>query len=116
MEFDQRLDNWARWARPHKNYRRTFSLEGRYKPEASEVWEPEQPHVEVDIKDALEVERAIIGLPKKHKLTLVYCYVYFWTVRDKLLYPVCRKIGINPTKLEEYEKVALVMLENRLKR
>lgn len=116
MEFDQRLDNWARWARPHRKYRRTFSLEGRYRPEDSEVWEPEQPHVEVDIKDALEVEKQVIKLPKKHMLTLVYCTIYFWTVRDKTLYSVCRKIGIHPNKIEDYEKVAKIMLENRLKR
>lgn len=73
----QRIENWARWCRSNPTRAHCFSIEHRYK--APPCWESQQPHIEVDMLDAVIVEKAVIGLPVKFKLAMKYAHVMPWT-------------------------------------
>lgn len=107
---EQRLENWKNWARPHKKYRVTTSLEGRYK--APPVWHPPEAKVFVDINDALEVERAIIRLPAKYKNLIVYKYITPYLNLNGF----CRKNAIRSSEYDMEERKAILMVQNRLRR
>ena len=100
MDFDtleatkERLENWKRAFRNHPHYRVTPSLEGRYK--CPQCWEEKEVKIEIDTIDALEVERAVIRLPKENRAILKYNYFTPYIA----LQGWCRKNGINPNQFE----------------
>jgi hypothetical protein len=107
---EQRLENWRNWARDHRKYRVTPSLEGRYRPPPS--WHPPEPKIFVDILDAIKVEKALVAMPQPYKQVLIYRYIYPFLNFNAF----CRKASIHQSKFNEYERRAICMLHNRLMR
>lgn len=71
-----RLENWARWARVNATRCHCMSIEHRYK--APPCWEQEQPRHEVDILDAVIIEKIVVSLPSKNMQALKYAYILPW--------------------------------------
>ena len=114
-DIESRLNNWARWGRPQTQYRRTYSLEGRYIPEAGDVFEEKKAVIPIDMRDAVILEKIIVQLPTKHRKVIVYSWVYPWTVKnDRLFYKVCRLCGVRPSLFERYENEAKNMVKKLL--
>lgn len=105
-----RLDNWKRWAKDKPQYRVTKSLEGKYK--SPQHWHPPEPKIFVDILDAIKVERAIIDLPKPYKQLIIYKYIMPFLSFDGF----CRKAAIRPDQYDVFERRAIDMIVNRLRR
>jgi hypothetical protein len=106
----ERLENWKQWARNKKHYRITPSLEGKYRPPPS--WNPPEPSIQVDINDALKVEKVLVSptFPSKSRNLIIYAYI---TPQLDIHY-VCRKLGINKRNLEADLQTAINILHNRL--
>jgi hypothetical protein len=115
MDFDtlertkERLENHKRAFKDHKQYRITPSLEGRYK--SPQCWEAREPSVQVDMIDAINVERAIIGLPSLYKA--IHKYQYFTPFIPLPIF--CRKNGIRIDQYAIEEAKAVRMIDNRLR-
>lgn len=115
MEFDtleatkERLDNWKRAFKDHPHYRVTASLEGRYR--SPQCWEEKQLKVEINIIDALEVERAVIGLPAINKAILKYNYFTPFIALNGW----CRKNRVRADQFEMELSRSIRMLDNRLR-
>ena len=69
------LENWRRWAtgRTNSSRNRCKSLESRYK--STDVWEGKQVTIEINILEAVEVEKIISGLPVKNKAAIKAYYI-----------------------------------------
>lgn len=109
-ETQQRLENWRQWARPRRHYRVTPSLEGRYKPPPS--WHPPEARIEIDLNDALKVERAIVKLPHPYKQVIIYTYIHPWLD----LRGFCRKARINIRDFDMYQRRSVDMVHNLLRK
>ena len=71
--LDYRLREWGRWARQRHwiSASSTRSIEGRYRPEAGEVWERDPKPLPVDALDAWKVECAWrTSLPYMERMVL----------------------------------------------
>lgn len=70
-----------------------------------------------DLKDALEVERAVIKLPDKHKKVLVCDYMYHYLLINRRFNKTCNNIGISRKHevWEDYLAKAKLMVENILR-
>jgi len=110
MDIDQRLENWQRAFREHRNYRVTPSLEGRYK--SPQHWDAREPKVEVNMIDALAVERAAVGMPQPYKAILKFEYFqkYFMPIQR-----LCKKYAIRISYYDIELDKAKRMIINRLK-
>jgi hypothetical protein len=115
MEFDtveqtkDRLANWKRAFKDHMNYRVTPSLEGRYR--SPQCWEVREPTTQIDMIDALKVERAVVGMPKLYKAILKYAYFQMYIPRQIF----CRKERIRVDQYDLEEEKAIRMIDNRLR-
>lgn len=75
-ELHHRLTNWARWAREHHgSIGHCASIEHRYR--SPQHWWPEEPRMEVDLADALTVERAVRSMPLSFQKPFVVYWVEF---------------------------------------
>lgn len=110
-EIQERLVNWARWARVRPHYSSCKSLEGRYK--APPTWHPPEPKIHVDTLDAAVIEKALVNpsFPKKARELIKYSYLYPQINHMKM----CRKLGIKNNDIDGELRMAILMLENRLK-
>jgi hypothetical protein len=99
--LDYRLREWGRWARQRHWMSACRSIEGRYRPEAGEVWEREPKPLPVNALDAWRVECAWrTGLPYLERMTLRAYFVI--GPRQSLgsnawhahIHATCRKYGI----------------------
>jgi hypothetical protein len=109
-ETKERLENWRQWARPRMQQRVTQSLEGRYRPPPS--WHPPEAKTEVNLIDALKVERAIVNLAPQYKQVIIYSYIYPYLD----LRAFCRKAKINIRDFESMQRKAVDMVHNLLLR
>lgn len=72
--MQERLYNWQLWAKTSlKAPVSCRSLESYYK--CPQIWHPEAPRMPIDILDAIEVEKAIIKLPRTYLNLIVYSYI-----------------------------------------
>lgn len=110
-EIQDRLENWARWARVRPHYSSCKSLEGRYK--APPTWHPPEPKINVDTLDAAVIEKALVNpsFPKKARELIKYSYLYPQINHMKM----CRKLGIKNNDIDGELRMAILMLENRLR-
>lgn len=70
----ERLHNWKLWAKASlKSPVSCRSLENRYK--CPQVWHPEEPKTFIDILDAVQVEKAIVKLPRQQLNIIVYAHI-----------------------------------------
>lgn len=109
-DIQNRLENWARWARVRPHYAKCRSLEGKYK--APPTWHPPEPRIEVDTLDAVVIEKALVqpSFPKKSREIIKYAYLYSGIHPMK----ICRKLGIKNGDIDAELRTAIMMLENRL--
>lgn len=111
-DLQNRLHNWARWAKVRPHYATCKSLEGRY--QAPPTWHAPEPKVFVDTLDAVVIEKAITNpsFPKKAREVIKYSFL------TPFIHPmkICRKLGIRNGDIESELRVAINMLENRLGR
>ena len=108
--MENRLINWARWAKVRPHYATCRSLEGKYK--APPTWHPPEPRIEVDTLDAVVIEKALTNptFPKKSREIIKYSYL------TPFIHPmkISRKLGIKNGDIESELRYAINMLENRL--
>lgn len=114
MDIEPRLINWQAWGIDKPQYKRCKSLEGNYK--APPVWEPPALRAEIDLNDALKIERCIIQLPLKHKMVITVSYMYKYLLINERFNRTCNIIGISRKHevWEEYLKQSQHMVENLL--
>lgn len=116
MNFDtlentkERLENWKRAFISHPHYRVTASLEGRYK--SPQHWDAPQAKIDIDINDALSVERVVIKLPALHKAILKYNYFTPFIP----LQVFCRKNNLAARHFESELSTSIRMVDNLLRK
>lgn len=117
MEFNtlettkERLLNWQRAYRDHKDKRVTMSLEGRYK--SPQHWDEKEVQAVVNLLDAHIVESAWLGLPAHNQAILKYNYFTPFIP----LHIFCRKI--NRMRVDQFElelAQSIRMINNRLRK
>lgn len=106
------LQNWSSYFKDRVRQRVTFSLEGRYKSE--EIYDEKSPSAPVNAKDAINIERNVIQLPFKYKLTLAVEYMYRTQLNNNKFYRFCRIAVIKPRDYDDLVKTSKRMLINRL--
>ena len=93
MDIKSRLENWARWSRYTRIRPASCkSLESKYK--SPQIWHQPEIKIEVDLLDALKVEKGLVSLPRRCMDLLVYSYVK--SNRDFDI--VCSKLKIKGQK------------------
>jgi DNA-directed RNA polymerase specialized sigma24 family protein len=119
--IDELLKNWARWVRVHQRQGRCGSIEHRYKlrrgddtPYGWGAWLTTPPQVmlpQLDALAALEVEKTMRRLPRKHRQALKYEYVYRlpWKMS-------CKRLGLGYDRWGEHLSRAQQMVVNLLQR
>lgn len=119
--LDYRLREWGRWARQRHWMSACRSIEGRYRPEAGEVWERDPKPLPVDALDAWRVECAWrTGLPYLERMILRAYFVV--GPRGSLgsqgwkshVNAICRKYGIRRADWSRMVVRATNMLGNQL--
>lgn len=75
-----RLENWVLWSKRGEvaivmshYYPRRAAVCGNHIPDAGDVWESDAP-VPVDEKDAVEVERLVLALPRHDRNIIMHFY------------------------------------------
>ena len=111
QDTENRLHNWARWAKVRPKYSTCRSLEHKYK--SPQTWHAEEPRVEVNILDAVVIEKALVhpSFPRRYRELIKYVYLYPGINPMK----ICRKLGIRNGDIDAEVRYAILMLENRLK-
>jgi hypothetical protein len=113
QDLEQRIINWSMWAKSGKNPPTSCrSLESRYK--SPQCWHAEQARMPIDILDAVEVEKAIIKLPRQQLNIIVYAYIR----SGYDFHAFCSKNRIHGTKLvskAEQFKIDQLRAETMLK-
>lgn len=111
IDIQDRLVNWARWAKVRPKYSTCRSLEHKYK--SPQTWHEQEPRIEVNILDAVIIEKALVNIafPKRHRELIKYAYLYAGINPMK----ICRKLGIRNGEIEMELRLAISMLENRIK-
>jgi DNA-directed RNA polymerase specialized sigma24 family protein len=105
---DERLHNWARWARGGRGAALACSPMFRlYRP--PQHW---RQHVEagvtVDSTDALAMQRLVAALPQLHRLALAWCYVV-----DRNPKRAAQDLGLSMRQLMDTIHIARQMLVAR---
>ncbi len=119
-ELVRLLAQWARWARETMRYGHCGSVEHKYR--SPQCWWPEEPRPpEINTREAMAVERAIVGLPglpEKHRIVLVWTWVH----RCKEPWIITRqakkryRVWVRPQDVQEVLHDAERMVANRLRR
>jgi len=119
MTTESRILNWATWARTGKIIPLSCeSLECNYL--SPPCWEYPELKAEIDILDAIIVEKVLIGetFPKANMACIVYSNVYPYLNFTGALRKINRfRIGlssINPSNFADFERKSEMMLNNRL--
>ena len=74
-EIASEIDNWRRWLISGNGGKHCCrSLEGRYI--STDVWEGKQPTTQINILEAIEVEKIVVLLPKKNKQAMKFYHIY----------------------------------------
>ena len=118
MQSNERVLNWAAWARDRKVIPISCrGLESHYK--APPMWEYPELRVEPDINDAWEVEKTLTEatFPKQYAAIIAYAYVYPWLNFSGALRRINRFGGkyCTPRNFKEMLHDAELILHNRLR-
>lgn len=107
--LSERIENWARWARNRRHrFEHCRSLEHKYR--SPQIWHPPGPRPpEVQLFDALEVEKAVTQCPKKYRTIIINHYV-------KATNPAvtCRIVKIRFTDYDASLNMAISLLADKL--
>lgn len=124
--LNERLCEWGRWARQRRWLSFCRSIEGRFRPEAGNVWDREPRALPIDALDAWHVECCWrLGLPLRERLILRAYFVTApggsserrtageWHAYTRRM---CRSLGIPRGEFELAVSAAARMLNNVLRR
>lgn len=103
------LENWARWVRVRPQSWPTHPM--WRKALTSKQWDA-VPHIPVPVNtlDAADMEKAVYGLPVKHREAIRWSYVYG---RDPVA--MARTLGVSKQGLADLVDSGRTMLQNRLR-
>ena len=104
-----KLEQWARWVRPRQHGWQTAPMFRQYRSKAWQ-WERPEPRAALNLPEAMEMERAVSGLPDKHREAIRWAYVFPGSPSA-----IARKLGVNPRGLMDLVSAARTMLINRTK-
>lgn len=107
LEVHAALENWARWVRvrPHG-----WQVSPMFRQYRSNGWQWERPAIrlEVDMPAAVEMEKAVSGLPEKHRAAVRWCYVFAGHPAR-----MARELGVSKQGLCDLIASGRTMLKNR---
>ena len=106
--IDARLANWSRWAVVHGSRFIQPCFRGYRSDESFDDVHAQQRPLPIDASDALKIEKAVVQLPEKHKLSLVW----FYRIRCKPV-KACKALGVTRLGLAGLIHDARAMLINR---
>ena len=109
MNIDATLRNWGSWARERPIYGHCHSIEHRYR--SPQCWNEVLPKVLIDPLQALETERVMRFLPRKHRLALKFNYVFRAPWRWS-----CQRLVLRYDLWGEHLSDAQNMVANRLRK
>ena len=102
----EQLENWARWVRNRPTQGRQQPMFRWAKPAQS--WESVEVSQPVDKLGAADTEKAVEGLPDKHRVAIRWSYVYRTNPRKQ-----AQALGVSLDGLNELVRVGRTMLINR---
>lgn len=110
LAIHEALENWARWVRVRPHGWQVSPMFRMYRPEKSTAgwWDRREPKVEVNVPEAVEMERAVSGLPEKHRAAVRWSYVFAGHPAR-----MARELGVSKQGLADLVSVGRVMLRNR---
>lgn len=111
LDIEAEIANWVAWARTRagRSVGQCASIEHRYRPPRH--WWPDPLLSNVNIRNALDVERAMGDVPEQHRAGLVMHYA-----RRAPSAFICRKLGLRPAAWEQFLADGRTMLKNILLR
>lgn len=108
LAVHRRLEAWSRWVRvrPHG-----WQVTPMFRQYRSKSWQWQRPEIreEVNIPEAVEMEKAVSLLPEKHRDAIRWAYV--WVGPPGV---ISRHLGVSKQGLMELVQTARTMLGNRL--
>ena len=112
IEVHEALLNWAEWCRVRRRPWRCLSVEGRYRPAAGNVYEPQSTRPPPKASDPLaaeEVNGALLAVPEQHRQALHWRY--HLRAPDRV---IARALAIRPGGYGRFMRDARLMLRNVL--
>ena len=112
-EIHERLLNWVRWI---KSGTGGWACHPMWKPCVAKEQEDlrrrygEIPQEPINVDDAIFIERAVAGLPDKHRKSVRWCYVF---QRNPLA--ACKTIAVSKDELARLVHDGRQMLINRVR-
>jgi hypothetical protein len=107
LVIHERLLEWARWVRVRPHGWQTSPMFRQYRSHAWQ-WERPSPRVEVNVPQALEVEKAVSLLPEKHRDAVRWHYVFAGGP-----VPMAKRLGVSKQGLADLVIAGRFMLMNR---
>jgi DNA-directed RNA polymerase specialized sigma24 family protein len=102
------LENWSRWVRvrPHG-----WQVSPMFRQYRSHAWQWHAPAIRtpVDMPAAVAMEKAVSGLPEKHRTAIRWCYVMAGHPAA-----MARSLGVSKQGLMDLIVSARTMLRNRV--
>lgn len=107
VAIHQRLEQWARWVRVRPHGWQTAPMFRQYRSKAFQ-WHTPEVRPQINTLEAVAMERAVSGLPDKHRDAIRWAYVW-------QLSPVAeaRRLGVSKQGLMDLIQAARTMLTNR---
>ena len=119
-QTNARILNWATWARDRKIIPVSCkSLESRYK--SPPVWDYPHLKAEIDINDAIEIEKILTSptFPKANMACIVYVNIYPYLNFHAALRKINRfrkgLSSINQHNFDEFEQKSMMIILSRIK-
>lgn len=107
LAIHARLEAWARWVRVRPHGWQTAPMFRQYR---SRAWQWETPVIRTPVNtlEAVAMEKAVSGLPEKHREAVRWCYVFPGNPAA-----MARRLAVNPRGLRDLVDAARTMLANR---
>lgn len=108
IAIHEALENWARWVRVRPQ---GWQVSPMFRLYRSHAWQWHAPEVRapVNMPDAVAVEKAVSGLPEKHRTAIRWCYVLQGHPSR-----MSRHLGVSKQGLADLISTARTMLKNRM--
>jgi hypothetical protein len=107
LDIHDALENWARWADSSRRSVGVLPMFRYYRPDN---WERTvRSHSPIDVKAALGIQTAFIGLPEKNRHAINWAYLYYFIHPRK----VCKALAVSDSGLAGLIHDGRTMLRNR---
>ena len=104
-----RLENWRRWVTVRPHGWQTHPMFRMYQSKARQ-WEAPVIQNPVDTLDAVVIEKAVSGLPDKHRSAIRWSYVFAGNPMA-----MARSVGVSKQGLADLVDVGRTMVNNTVK-